>query len=53
MTGPAPAAAVWGGVELLERAIGYMLGSLRLVTAAATPRPPRARSGTCARCSTT
>ena len=34
MTGPAPAAAVWGGVELLERAIGYMLGSLRLVTEA-------------------
>lgn len=29
---PAPAPSPWGGVELLERAIGYTRGSLALVT---------------------
>lgn len=38
-----PVTSVWGGVELLERAIGYTRGSLRLVTpdlmTAPTPCP--------------
>ena len=39
MTGNAAAAPLVGGVGLLERAIGYTLGSLQLVTPAALARP--------------
>lgn len=39
MTGPFPIASLIGGVELLERAIGYTLGSLHLVTREAMSEP--------------
>ncbi|MFI6599974.1 TIGR03086 family metal-binding protein [Nonomuraea sp. NPDC050536] len=39
MTGDPAAAALAGGVALLERAIGYTLGSLNLVTSEALTRP--------------
>ena len=39
MTGPPPAAAVSGGVALLERALGYALGQLHAVTSADLARP--------------
>ena len=39
MTGPPPAAALSGGVALLERALGYALGQLHAVTSADLARP--------------
>lgn len=39
MTGNSATASLIGGVGLLERAMGYTLGSLQLVTADAMPRP--------------
>jgi uncharacterized protein (TIGR03086 family) len=39
MTAPAPDAPAWPGVGLLERAVGYTLGCLRLVTPDALCRP--------------
>jgi uncharacterized protein (TIGR03086 family) len=39
MTGPRPAAALSGGVALLERALGYALGQLHAVTSADLARP--------------
>jgi uncharacterized protein (TIGR03086 family) len=43
MTGPGPKAALTGGVALLERAIGYTLGSLQLVREDALGRPTPCR----------
>jgi uncharacterized protein (TIGR03083 family) len=39
MTEARTAAALFGGVALLERAVGYTLGQLQAVTEAALPRP--------------
>ena len=39
MTEARAAAALFGGVALLERAVGYALGQLQAVTEAALPRP--------------
>jgi len=39
MTGHAPVSALTGGIGLLERAFGYTLGSLALVTPAAMSNP--------------
>jgi uncharacterized protein (TIGR03086 family) len=39
VTGPPPAAALSGGVALLERALGYALGQLHAVTSADLARP--------------
>jgi uncharacterized protein (TIGR03086 family) len=39
MTPARPAASLFGGVALLERAVGYTLGQLQAVTTAALPRP--------------
>ena len=50
MTAGNATAALTGGVELLERAMAYTLGSLQLVTPAAMSRPRPAASGTCGHC---
>lgn len=44
MTGRSAPAALAGGVELLERAMGYTLGSLRTVTSAAMSQPTPCRA---------
>jgi uncharacterized protein (TIGR03086 family) len=43
MTEARAAAALFGGVALLERAVGYSLGQIQAVTAATLPRPTPCR----------